>query len=322
MSVADNDTKVVSLITKVQARSDSDIPALKVALVELMLAGGHLPDVYSSEIIPPVDADGLDWRMVLRFDTGGAEAFRQSADRVRVLQKLSSDETLTVSEEITDSIGTHGTVVTSIVTLVKPELEKEFFEWQYKTQLAQAKYEGYRGVYCQPPSPGAPHKWTILLRFDSPRNLQKWFDSEERLALVAEQEKLVHQTKIRQEFSSYPGWFPVDSDTGAQTQKWKTAMLILAALFPIVILEMRFLNPLLLGVNLALSVFLSLVISVSSTTWVLIPALIKLFSWWLAPGKSDSKALELKGLLLVLLLFAGELLIFWDFLIVQKIAAP
>jgi antibiotic biosynthesis monooxygenase (ABM) superfamily enzyme len=317
MSDADKKTKVVALITKARPSSAAHLEALKVSFVRLMTAGGQSPGFWSGEIIHPSDAADTEWKLVLRFkDSQSADCWKESPERKEILQSIAAEtqNQVKVEDELTQADGQHGTVSTSIVTEIKPGMEKEYFDWQSKIQIAQTKYPGYRGVYWQPPSPGFPQKWAILLRFDSPENLENWLNSEERLQLVAEQDDLVKTFKIQRMVSPYPGWFPVDEQTGKPTPKWKTLMLLVVALFPVILLEAKFITPLLKGVNTPIVMFVNLTGSVASSTWISMPILVNIFKWWITPGKNPGKANDLKGIALIVLIYAAELALFWHIL--------
>jgi antibiotic biosynthesis monooxygenase (ABM) superfamily enzyme len=149
------------------------------------------------------------------------------------------------------------------------------------------------------------------LRFDKPESLQKWFASDERKTLLNEVTGFVKSTRFQQMSNSYPGWFPVDQETGEGPPNWKTAMLVLLGLFPVVMLEIRFLSPLMTSLNPAVASFLNLVLSVILTTWGTMPIFIKMFTWWLFPNKDNRQSVDVQGTLVLILLFAAEIAALW-----------
>ena len=94
------------------------------------------------------------------------------------------------------------------------------------------------------------------MRFDSKANLEGWLKSDARAALVQESEELVQGFHAQRIDTSFPGWVPTDPATGKPPSKWKTACLILLTLFPLVMLEIRFLNPHLQSLNPAVGTFI------------------------------------------------------------------
>lgn len=285
------------------------------SLAKLMTAAGKAPGFWSAEITPPTDPEHSHWRLIQRFNNwDNANQFKISEERQKLLAEIFAeckDESFILSEEVLESDSSQGMVETAIVTDIKPEAVQDYFDWECQIQTAQAKYQGYRGVYWQPPLPGGPLKWATVLRFDSPENLQRWFSSDERKRLIVEQEALIHGSKMRPINTSFPGWFPVDEETGAATPKWKTAFLLVLALFPIICLQLLYITPRLGFLNPALVIYFNLIVSVGLTTFLAMPALIKIFRWWLLPQKNAPSSVHLNGILLMLFLYFLEITTFF-----------
>ena len=269
----------------------------------------------NSEITPAASGKG-DWTVALRFrSTANLEAWRQSpewrsliAGAQRFLARNRS-----IEMEIREA-GQDGGVVEVIVTKVKPGKEADYRAWETRIQQAQSKFPGYLGSYVQPamsPEVG----WTTLMRFESSDKLENWLKSEERAALVAEAEPLIDYVHLQRVDTSFPGWFPTDPATNKGPPNWKAAMLVLLGLFPIVMLETRFLSPLLHMLNSSLSMFIGNVISVALTTWLTMPLFIKAFGWWLFPkGKASEGRINLLGTAILFALFAAEVALLWHLL--------
>lgn len=281
-------------------------------LTRLMMTGVEESGVLSAEIIPPM-SERNDWSLVQRFRSDeDLKKWKQSDERKRFMTELQPDVEngdVEVAESTTESYGTAGSVAVAIVTKVKPGKERAYSDCEGRFQRAQARRRGYRGVYVQPPTTGTQGLWTTLLRFDSPEALDEWFHSKERLTLLAELEPIVASTEYQRVATSFPGWFPQD---GAKTgpPNWKTAMLILLGLYPIVMVEIRYFLPQLHALNPAVAGFIGNVLSVAATTYLTMPASIKLFNNWLFPpasGKRVDGRLVFVGLLF---LYAFEIAIF------------
>ncbi len=95
---------------------------------------------------------------------------------------------------------------------------------------------------------------------------------------------------------------------------WKQGMIVLLVLFPVVMLEILFLNPLLSSLNPAVANFIGLIISVVALTWALVPLANRAFEWWLLPGPGDSPRVEIAGTALIIGLYALSVAVFaWLF---------
>jgi antibiotic biosynthesis monooxygenase (ABM) superfamily enzyme len=268
----------------------------------------------NSEITPL--GDGVSWTIMLRFgNSEQLDAWRKSETWRRLLEEAQPllAEKSSIEIEVKET-GPDGGVVEVIITQVKPGKEAAYREWETKIQQAQSKFPGYRGSYVQPPVSGELG-WTTLMRFDSAEQLDRWLKSPERAALVREAQPLVDYTHLQRMGTSFPGWFPTDPKTGQGPPNWKAAMLVLLGLFPIVMLETKFLSPRLAGVNFSLAMFIGNTISVALTTWLTMPLFIKALGWWLFPKSEASKiAVNLAGTAVIFLLYAIEVAALWHLL--------
>jgi hypothetical protein len=198
----------------------------------------------------------------------------------------------------------HG-VTFVVVTDIKPGQEKEYRVWADKIQKVQETFPGYIGSFVQPPQ----HKetgWTTVLRFDTAQHLSAWQNSPQRAALIEEASPLVERFKAQRVDTSFPGWVPNDPATGKPPNMWKTACLVLLTLFPVVMLELKFLNPHLRGLPPALATFTGNAVSVLLTTWPLMPLAIRFFRPWLFPERQP-RALVLAMPFVLLACYALEI---------------
>ncbi len=304
---------VAALVTRLETTGESDTARLTTWLVKLLMAGAKFPGFLSGEILPP-STQNKDWTLVQRFTNADqAKVLKQSDQHRQLVKEISDMKTVRPLSEITKDTPPTGNVGTAIVTDIKPGMEDQYFAWEESIQTAQARFPGYRGNYFQPPAPGSHRKWFGLVHFDTPQTLQKWFASDERKELVRQAEKLVTATQFKTLTSSFPGWFPTDAG-GKPPPNWKTALLVLLGLFPTVMLEIRFLTPLMITFNPSLRGFLNLVLSVAVTTWITVPIFIKAFKWWLLPKDEMREKLDIYGTAILVGLFIAEILVFWDLL--------
>jgi antibiotic biosynthesis monooxygenase (ABM) superfamily enzyme len=265
----------------------------------------------NSQVLP--SGDGLSWTVNLRFgNSEQLDAWRNSEkwhSLIKQAQPLIAEKS-SLEVEVQEG-GPDGGVVEVIITQVKAGKEAAYRDWETRIQQAQSKFPGYRGSHVQPPVSGELG-WTTLMRFDTAEHLDKWLKSPERAALVREAEPLVEYTHLQQMGTSFPGWFPTDPKTGKGPPNWKAGMLVLLGLFPIVMLETRFLK---LPVNPSLGMFIGNVISVAMTTYLTMPPFIKIFRWWLFPKSEASKAgVNAAGTAVVFLLYAILVAALWHLL--------
>jgi antibiotic biosynthesis monooxygenase (ABM) superfamily enzyme len=267
----------------------------------------------SCEFWPPTPPDQEESVVVMRFDSVDALRRWRTSETYRSL--LAEAAPLVEGGYVTQLTGGAATefyvqnsATEVIVTDVKPGKEAEYRNWASRIDTIEASFPGFRGSYMQPPTEGEK-VWTTLLRFDTKEKLAAWIASPERASLLTEADNLVDRVLVHRVDTSFPGWVPPDPTTGKPPPSWKTAMLVLLVLFPVVMLEMKFLNPQLRSANRALGTFIGNAISVALTTWPLMPLAIAGFAWWLYPGKGR-RWTTAAGPLALALCFAIEIAIF------------
>jgi antibiotic biosynthesis monooxygenase (ABM) superfamily enzyme len=303
----------IGVTTRLKVKADETNGAVPL-LTGLAIAGTRFPGSLNAEITPPTALHN-EWIIVQRFSTEPeAVAWRDSTIRKEKLAQLSphlmesgvADETL---QQMCD-----GSVAACISSLIKPGLEEDYYAWLLEIQTAQALSPGYQGTYLQMQKSGDSHQWTTMLRFNSPESIDIWFKSKRRLELIEEAKKFISSESIKRLTSSFPGWMPVDQ-AGDSPANWKAAALVVLGLYPIVCLQIKYLSPALHDLKLALANFIGNVMSVALVTWLTMPILTNVFGKWLLPPKDrDNTSIEIGGLIAVLVLFASEVLVFWNFI--------
>jgi antibiotic biosynthesis monooxygenase (ABM) superfamily enzyme len=273
------------------------------------------PGYVSSDMMPGPDG-GNDWTIVLNFRTPGElEAWQKSPERAAILaESIPLLEGGNFGEAVrTDSGGAApGTTVTEVIlSKIKPGKEDAYRAWCVRIQAAQARYPGYRGSYLQPPTAKESH-WTTLLRYDTAEHLENWMAAPERARLLEESKEFIESEELMRLATSFPGWVPINPETGKGPPDWKTALLVLLGLFPVVMLELRFLNPVLsrFALNASLATFIGNVGSVAVTSFITMPLFVRWFGWWLFPANASTFRVTSKGVAILIVLFALEVAAF------------
>ena len=275
------------------------------------LAAAAFPGFISAETIP--ERTGVAWSVVHCFrSTADVDAWRASAAYRDLLSDarglVDPGDAFALREDLPEASATEGAVSEIVTTLVKPGKEREYQAWAERIHLAEAQFPGYRGGFLQPPLSQQQPEWTTLVRFATPEQLDAWLNSAQRASLLREHAALVESWDHRRAPSSFAGWFPEGATVNAPPA-WKQSMLVILVLFPIVMLELRFLDPLLGKLNLAGSTFIGNVISVSLLAWPFMPLVIGRMTWWIAPRKDAPAWTNAAGVGLVLALYAAEIVL-------------
>jgi antibiotic biosynthesis monooxygenase (ABM) superfamily enzyme len=278
---------------------------------------GKFPGFISSDVIPPSQPESNEWTIVLNFRSKDElTAWQRSSQRAKIVDEAlpllegGSFGEVAQPDQPGEQLGSNVTEV--ILSKIKSGMDDTYREWAVKIQAAQAKYPGYRGMYLQPPAE-KDGLWTTIIRYDTTEHLEAWIEAPERAELLKESQAFIEHEQLMRLATSFPGWVPINPMTGKGPPNWKTALLVLLGLFPIVMLEMRFLSPILasLGLHASLATFIGNFISVAGTTFVTMPLCIRWFGWWLFTEKKMPAWITPVGLGFLAALFAIEVGALW-----------
>ena len=281
-------------------------------------AAAAYPGFLSSDLIPPAVPGHDEWTLILSFQSEAElKAWQASPQRAALLAAgqaffaHGNDGQVLIGASAQDGAVTG--VTGMIFSRIKPGTEARYRDWSVRIQAAQAQYPGYRGMYLQPPAAGSSQAtWTTLVRYDTAEHLEAWMSSPERAAMLREAEAFVDDSELVRLATAFPGWVPVDPATGQGPPSWQTALLVQLGLFPIVMLELRYLNPVFAawGWNTALATFVSLALSVGASSYLTMPLGVRGFAWWLFPKVPPGRT-ALRGTLLLIGLFVVEVGALW-----------
>src|SRR5215203_1043325 len=307
MTLETDTPNVATAVTAVQVRQGEE-GAFTGWLTELNKTIATLPGYVSAVVIPPVPPLQSDWVMVQRFQT--IEQLRAWLDLDERRSLLDRGASLLVDEGTTNVIQGANTelspndMVTEIITVsVKPGMEEAYRDWVERIRQVEARFPGYQGLQLQPPIPGLQDNWVSLLRFDTAEHLNAWLESDARRTALEEVEPFIDRRE-QQVATAFSGWFTFGDAPGRQaTPSWKQSMVVLLMLFPIVMLELLYLRPLLQSLGMAESTFFSDLLSVAATGFVLVPIANRVFGWWLRPMTNGPRWVTPAGIAMIVVLY-------------------
>ncbi len=269
------------------------------------------PGFISAEVFAPTSEAAHEWKIAQHFRNadqmkawGTSQACRSVLEEAKALTDPADSKALR-EEQVIDSPTSVATEV--VTTYVKPCKNREYEEWAEKIHRAEAQFPGYRGGLLQPPAGGQQHHWTKLVRFATPELLDAWLNSDVRHGLLREHDALVKSWVHHRLPTAFGAWFPPDSATGDSSSSWKQSLLVVLMLFPIVMLEMKFLGPALSGMSRSPATFISNVIGVFLLAWPFMPMIIAVMKWWLLPPKDAPGWITPAGVGLLVTLYAVEI---------------
>lgn len=278
---------------------------------------GTFSGFVSLEMLSP-QPDRAGWLSVQRFrSTKEMSVWRLSEERQKLFEEvkplLIEDAESIIEVESCDPHKIKS-VTEVFVTHVKPDKYDAYRKWASKIQQVESQFTGYQGVYIQAPGKEEGNPWITILSFDTPEHLNAWLTSEQRKEILKEAESSVEALYSHRVEGPFAGWFANISKTGEPPAVWKQTMLILLVLFPIVMMEIKYLNPLIAGLNISLSTFIGNAISVTLVSWPMMPLTIYFLKWWLVPEPKQKYRDVFLGTLIVIALYLIEIFCLWNFL--------
>lgn len=169
---------------------------------------------------------------------------------------------------------------------VKAGREREFEEWVSGIFAAANKFPGYLGSEVFRPSGPEDDEYRIVFRFDHESNLHAWETSEERHRWL---ERVRPLLKEEEKFSVLTGletWFALPSKPAEPPPpRYKMALVTWLAVFPLITTIFLTLGPILNQLPFLLRSLVLTVMMVSLMTYVVMPRMTRLFSFWLYPDR-------------------------------------
>ncbi|MDR3615580.1 MAG: hypothetical protein P4L53_18615 [Candidatus Obscuribacterales bacterium] len=313
MTSQNRNVSAVGITTRVKVDLNDEVGAMEL-LTKLTIASAKFEGLLNAEISPGPQGDSGEWSVVQRFHTAeNAASWRDSSVRKNILDNLAAHLKDGSHQDETTLDECAGTVAACITSIINPGMEDDYCDWLSSIQTAQARFPGYQGTYLQMPS-NSSRLWTTILRFDTPEALEHWFVSKQRLELIEKSKQLVASENIKRLASSFPGWLPVD-EQGNSPPKYKAAMLVLLGLYPVVMLQSRFMMPFMTEFQPPLRTFIGNVVGVAMCSFVTMPFLTGVYKDWLLPqAHTDRAKSDTIGIGTIVALYLLENILFWFFM--------
>jgi uncharacterized protein len=264
------------------------------------------------EVLPhTVGSSSHEWVVMYRFCNDAALlAWLNSNERANALATAPDIFTSNPSEYTLSGVNPPDYGKTLIVTnKVIPGKEAEYEAAELALHASAARFPGFAG--CKVFKPTANNEnWSTLMHFSNKDSMARWLNSPERAAGL----EVLHQFAVTHNLNVIPtgfgSWFAINANDGIAAPAWKQAMVVVCALFPTTLAfkltAAEFLSS--EGVPVAVNGFISTLFGTLSLTWLLMPVLAKLMSWWLSPKCAWKQSLL--GMLLLFCVYAIEILSF------------
>ncbi|CAN5593116.1 antibiotic biosynthesis monooxygenase [soil metagenome] len=166
----------------------------------------------------------------------------------------------------------------------EPGREGEFETWVSGILGAVQGFPGYLGSDVLRPSDSKEDdEYSIIYRFDHASNLKRWEESDERRRWLDKAEPLVREQTVRR-LTGLETWFTLPSRDGEPAPpRYKMAIVTWLAVFPTVLIIFTLFGPLLNLLPTVLRTLLFTLTMVTLMTYLIMPRMTRLFSFWLYP---------------------------------------
>jgi len=174
-------------------------------------------------------------------------------------------------------------VTAMLVRQLLPGRERDFENWTTQMEQVVKQFPGWLGTDVIRPRDANHPEYLILVRFSDVDHLKGFMDSADRAELIKKSEEFNQGEVTLHEQHGMTSFFDVPGNTknlGAPA-KYKMAVLTLLVLYPFLIGISSGIAVLFKGIPRPLSVLFTLFIVVPLMTWVLMPAVTRLFRKWL-----------------------------------------
>ena len=260
---------------------------------------------------PPTGATGRDWTVVYRFHNEASfRAWFESRDRRDLLAEaapLVLDNPVEYTLEAPETVADDRVIVTANAVL--PGKEAEYEAADRALNDAAARFPGFVGTRLFKP-PAGSNVWSTLVRFNSKANMDRWLASKERAAGREVLYRYVESHHASVVPTGFGSWFAVNASDHIEAPAWKQATIVLAVLFPLVMVLNLTVGAFLTDrhVSFPVNVFIGNALGTVMLTWALMPVVVRLMDWWLSPRASPRNTWL--GLALVLLAYIVEIAVF------------
>lgn len=268
---------------------------------KLMLLSRTHEGYLGSEIFPPVHGVQDAYVVLYRFSTAAKlREWLACAQRADLLGQL---ETLLVEPSheffIAHRGRAPGTASTVLSYHIREGCEEAFHAWRTRIFEESRRWPGFLGAEAFDTLDSASHpEFIIVLRFDTRPQLDAWLQSDTRADYLREVRPYIHEYRIRRTGSGFEGWFDVSADQQPPAP-WRQGLVVLAALFPVIMLLRTLLSPIFKIAPAPLAFLILLVIDLAILTFVVMPRFTRLMAFWLRPKLNATWRTEAAGLAII-----------------------
>ena len=185
-----------------------------------------------------------------------------------------------------------------------------FMAWQREVAALAGAYPGYQATEVYPPT-GGGDEWVIIIHFDDEAKLQAWLDAPERAAWLAKLPDEALGFRQHTMPTGFGSWVAGQTADGTPIPSWKSFLLVLLGLYPVVMLLTLVVSPRTVDLGTAFAMLIGNVISVAILEWAVMPLLNRALAPWLAAHGRDGRLVSVGGAILIIAAVLAMAVMFW-----------
>jgi antibiotic biosynthesis monooxygenase (ABM) superfamily enzyme len=283
-------------------------PQAEAVMRELMMLSRKAEGFLGSEIFPPIPGVQDGYVVLYRFSRGSH--LREWLACTRRQELLAQIAGLLV-EPAVEFFFTHGrqqagSASSVFAYRIRADKREVFEEWRRRIFAEMQKWDGFLGTESFDALEAGEPEFIVVVRFDSRPHLDAWMGSSVRKAYIREMRGYVDDFSVRRIGSGFEGWFDTSRDI-APPARWRQALLILSALFPVIMIMRHVLAPLFHVIAQPTAFLILLTCDVAILTYVVMPRYTRAMNFWLRPGADFTWRGELGGLAAILAIVGATL---------------
>jgi antibiotic biosynthesis monooxygenase (ABM) superfamily enzyme len=275
---------------------------------EFMALARQTEGFLGSEIFPPIPGLQDAYVVLYRFRSGANLRTWLNLERREQLFEEMGGLLLEPAKEFFFVHGRQraGTASSVFAYRIRPEKAAQFQRWRSRIMEEVRTWEGFIGTESFDAPGGAEPEFIVVVRFDSRPHLDAWLRSPEHRAYMREVGRYVERFSLRRVGSGFEGWFDHSPNT-APPVRWRQALLILSALFPVIMIMRHLLAPLFARMPMPSAFLILLALDLLVLTYVVMPHYSPRMDFWLRPRADTTAREQLVGWIVILGLLAGTL---------------
>ena len=169
-----------------------------------------------------------------------------------------------------------------------------FMAWQREVASLAGAYPGYQATEVYPPT-GGDDEWVVIIHFDDEAKLQAWLDAPERAAWLAKLPREALGFRQHTMPAGFGTWVAGQTADGTPVPHWKSFLLVLVGLYPVVMLLTLVVSPRTVDLGTAFAMLLGNILSVATLQWAVMPLLNRALAPWLQAHGRDGRLVSVVG---------------------------